>query len=1001
MLLAAFGLSMPQPTLSPYALRCQNLDQADAVQTASPVFSWKLRATREGLQDLSQSGYQVVVATSKKALEQGDLWDSGRVDSSQTYGVTFQGKPLRSGQRVWWKVRSWDQAGTMSAWSAPAEFGVGLLNKSDWSAQWIHGGKPQAVTDLLAESHWIWYPVPDLSHAPAGSHTFTQSFTVAAGGRATVFVTADNLFSFRLNGKEVIRSTDPEAWSQVKEADLTPYLIPGKNQIEVVATNATEGYAGLIAAIEVSDPAGSRIFHTDGSWLSDGQPAMVIGKNGVSPWNTIRKVQFVTAPAQYFRKPIQVAGKVARATAYVTALGIVDFEVNGQRVSEDLFTPGWTDYRIRTYYRAFDITRLVKSGKNELRAVLGQGWFAGYVGWAAQREHYGDTPMLKAQIEIEYADGRRETVATDESWEFSDGPIRDEHFLHGEKYDARVAPSHWKPALVGQWEASLEAFPGNPVRAYQVRTPKTVRALGGGRYLIDFGQNLSEYCRIQVQEPAGTVVALRHGERLDTQGNLYTQNLRLAQAVDTYTCRGGGVEVWNPRFTFHGFQYVEVSGLSTAPGPDTVQAVAISSATPETGSMETSDPMLNQLLSNCWWTQKMNFVDIPTDCPQRDERLGWTGDAQAYIQTAAYFSDVQAFFDKWLVTLDDAQGADGNYPKVAPVISHLDDGGPAWADAGVICPMEVYETYGDIALLRRHYPNMKRFVDFCEKRSKPDLLPPDKYHIYGDWLSINADTPNDVITTAYFAGSAGLVSRAAEALGNSGDAKKYRDLRDRVAAAFRNAFVLPDGKVKGDTQCGYVLALGFDLLTPGQAKAATERLVENIKSRGWHLSTGFVGTRDLMHVLTKIGRSDVAFRLLHNTSFPSWGFEIQHGATSIWERWDGWTPERGFQDVGMNSFAHYAYGAVAGWMFKTVGGISPLEPGYGKILIEPHIDPNLTFAKTRFESIRGPIVCEWIGTPAKGRLTVEIPPNAKATVRSPDGRVFEIGSGRRTIAYGF
>ncbi|MEZ5163821.1 MAG: alpha-L-rhamnosidase C-terminal domain-containing protein [Fimbriimonadaceae bacterium] len=423
--------------------------------------------------------------------------------------------------------------------------------------------------------------------------------------------------------------------------------------------------------------------------------------------------------------------------------------------------------------------------------------------------------------------------------------------------------------------------------------------------------------------------------------------------------------------------------------------IAISSATPEVGVMETSDPMLNQLLSNCWWTQKMNFVDIPTDCPQRDERLGWTGDAQAYVETTAYFSDVQAFFDKWLVTLDDAQREDGQYPQVAPVLKGLSDGGPAWSDAGVICPMEIYDAYGDKELLRRHYPNMKRFIEFCRARSKDSLLPPDNYHIFGDWLSINANTPKDVITTAYFAGSTELLAQAAEILGYEDDAKHYRDLHQQIRKVFQQAFLSADGKVSGDTQCGYVLAIGFDLLEPEQADFAAKHLVENIESRKWHLSTGFVGTRDIMHVLTKIGRSDVAFRLLHNTDYPSWGFPIQHGATSIWERWDGWMPEKGFQDVGMNSFAHYAYGAVAGWMFKTIGGISPLEAGYGKISIAPQIDPNLEFAKTTYDSVRGPIRTHWWKDGDSVRMTVEIPANITAVVVLPDGSGtrHEVGSG--------
>ncbi|MCB0826052.1 MAG: family 78 glycoside hydrolase catalytic domain [Armatimonadetes bacterium] len=886
-------------------------------------------------------------------------------------------------------MQSWDQDDEATGWSEPAYFAIGL-NQEDWQAQWIHGAKPISTPEPISDANWIWTKGGDPKNFHAGTHTFSREFTAILGDVARITLTADNLYTLIVNGAEIHKTSDPEAWNRVRTFDISSHIKEGRNRIEIIATNATPGYAGVIAAITVAN----QTYITDGSWSADGEAVQVLGKNGMEPWKKVLTYPFVTAPAQYFRTKFAPQKPIKRAVAYVTALGNVDFTINGERVSNDLFTPGWTDYRIRTYYRAFDVTDNLKSGENELGAVLGQGWFAGYVAWGAQREHWGDTPMFKAQVEVEYEDGSRETVATNATWQVSDGPILDEHFLHGEKYDARIKPSNWKAAQIGEYKTSLEAFTGNPVQEYAALPPKSVKKIGEKKYLIDFGQNLSGYTRIHVNEPAGTKITIRHGERLDAEGNLYTANLRLAQAIDQYICAGGD-ETWNPRFTFHGFQYVEVVGLSKKPTGETIQAIAISSATPEVGVMETSDQMLNQLLSNCWWTQKMNFVDVPTDCPQRDERLGWTGDAQAYVETAAYFSDVQAFFDKWLVTLDDAQREDGQYPQVAPVLKGLGDGGPAWSDAGVICPMEIYDAYGDKELLRRHYPNMKRFIEFCRARSKDSLLPLDNYHIFGDWLSINANTPKDVITTAYFAGSTELLAEAAEILGYEDDAKHYHDLHQRIRKAFQQSFVSADGKVSGDTQCGYVLAIGFDLLEPGQADLAAKHLIENIESRNWHLSTGFVGTRDIMHVLTKIGRSDVAFRLLHNTDYPSWGFPIQHGATSIWERWDGWMPEKGFQDVGMNSFAHYAYGAVAGWMFKTIGGISPLEAGYGKISIAPQIDPNLEFAKTTYDSVRGPIRTHWWRDGDSVRMTVEIPANTTAVVVLPDGSGtrHEVGSG--------
>jgi alpha-L-rhamnosidase len=518
-----------------------------------------------------------------------------------------------------------------------------------------------------------------------------------------------------------------------------------------------------------------------------------------------------------------------------------------------------------------------------------------------------------------------------------------------------------------------------------------------GVYILDLGQNFAGVVRLTVSGAPGQTITLRFAERLNPDGTLYTTNLRGARATDTYVCRGGGPEVWEPRFTFHGFQYVEVTGLRAAPTPDTITGLAVSSATPVVGRFDCSDPMLNRLHHNIYWTQRANFIDIPTDCPQRDERLGWTGDAQVYIRAATLNTDVQAFFTKWLVDLEDGQRADGQFPMVAPVKVAGNDGGPAWADAGAICPWTLYEVYNDRRLLRRHYPSMTRFIEFCRQRSTPDLLPPKQYHCFGDWLSIKADTPRDVIYTAYFAHSTKLTARAALVLGKKEDAAKYNALFDRIRAAFNRAYVGPDGRIKGDTQAGYVLALAFDLLDPDRQRLAARYLVEDIEKRGGHLSTGFIGTKDLMLVLARVGRNDVAYRLLHNDTFPSWGFSIRHGATSIWERWDGWTPDKGFQDPGMNSFAHYSFGAVYQWMVENIGGIRSAGPGYRKIVIAPKPGGKLTQANIVYDSIRGRIETAWTKGDGKFTLTVSIPANTTATVFVPAARAADVTEGGRPL----
>jgi alpha-L-rhamnosidase len=510
--------------------------------------------------------------------------------------------------------------------------------------------------------------------------------------------------------------------------------------------------------------------------------------------------------------------------------------------------------------------------------------------------------------------------------------------------------------------------------------------------VCDLGQNIAGFVRLALEGEPGQTLTLRHAERLNPDRTIYTTNLRGARATDTYVCRGGGIERWSPRFTFHGFQYVEITGLGRAPRPGELVGLAVTSDTPYVGTLETSEPALTRLMENIRWTQRMNFIDIPTDCPQRDERLGWTGDAQIYAHTATLNADVQAFFTKWLTDLLDAQRADGQLPMVAPLKVAGDDGGPAWADAGVIVPLVMYQAYGDRRLLERQYPSMKKFLDFCEQRSGEDCLPPEEFHCFGDWVSVGSNTPTVILYTAYFAHCAKLMERAATILGKADDARHYAELFERVKRAFNTAYVAADGQIHGDTQCVYALAIAFELVDGPLRDEAARRLVADIEAHGGHFTTGFVGTKDLLVALSKVGRVDVAYRLLLNRTYPSWLFSIEHGATSIWERWDGWTPEKGFQDPGMNSFAHYSFGSVAQWMFETLGGIRAEEPGFARVHLAPRPGGGLGHARTRYDSVRGPIEVAWRRAGEELELEVEVPPNVGATLVLPmEGEVLEGG----------
>jgi alpha-L-rhamnosidase len=1000
-------------------LRCEHKVDPLGIGTGAPVLDWRVEAEDARERGLAQSAWQILVASDAALLAsaRGDLWDSGEVRSASTTDIRYRGRPLAFGSVAHWKVRVRDQDGRMSDWSAPALFTVGPLENSDWKAQWIGWDAPRASSDHrlgLDGAHWIWAPGDDALHSPECERWFRGHFRVPAqhaAHTAALSVSVDNYCDVYLNGERLGGNADElDGWRHALRFDVASKLHADDNVIAIRAKNAALGAAGVIAklVIDAREPS-ELVVASDASWRASASApegwnaerfddahwpaARDLGAYGIEPWTNQVSSGLVLPPPRLLRKTFTIQKSVRRATVYASALGLYQLELDGARVGRDFFTPGWTDYEKRVYCQTYDVTSRVKAGVHALGATLADGWYSGYVGYGGRRDHYGDKTRFLAELVVEHDDGTRTVIGTDGSWRAATGPLAEADFLMGESYDARSEPAGWSTGAFDDhaWssvvvdasiQARVEAHPGVPVREIAELAPRSTREVAPDVYVMDLGQNIAGVARLRVRGERGRKITLRYAERVNDDGTIYTANLRGARATDTYVCKGGAEETWQPQFTFHGFQYIEVSGLGAAPEPGAILGVALSSDTPMVAEFETSDATVNKIYSNTWWTQRMNFIDVPTDCPQRDERLGWTGDAQTYIRTACFLSDAEAFYTKWLVDLEDAQRADGQFPMVAPLKVAGGDGGPAWADAGVVCPSAVFDVYDDRPLLESHYESMKRFVEFCEKRSV-DLLPPKEFHCFGDWVSLNAETPHEVIFEAYFAGSTRLLARSAATLGRAQDAARFAKLYEDIRGAFNRAYVDAHGRIQGDTQCDYVLALAFDLLDGERRDRAADRLVELIAERDWHLSTGFVGTRDLMLVLSKIGRTDVAYRLLHNKTFPSWGFEIENGATSIWERWDGWTTQKGFQDPGMNSFAHYAFGAVTQWMFETIGGIRALEPGFAKILIRPEPGGELTFARMRYDSIRGPIETRWKLSDGRLSLDVSIPPNTTAEVHVP------------------
>jgi len=743
-----------------------------------------------------------------------------------------------------------------------------------------------------------------------------------------------------------------------------------------------------------------------------------------------------TIPSPYLRKSFKLPAGVQSARLYITVLGLFEASINGKTIGEDVLVPGWTEYKKRVQYKVYDVGDQLHEGDNVLGAILGDGWAVGHLSWG-HRQQYIDGPRLMAQLEVTLADGSKVLVATDRTWKHQFGPILESDMQMGESYDARHELPGWNAAefddkrwlgveVFDDTGIALSATNGPSVRRMEtlkpVAPPTEQGHYMGKRYIFDLGQNMAGWVRFKGSAPAGTTITFRFAEVLNPDKSLYVTNLRSARATDYYTFKGEGVETWEPKFTFHGFRYVEVTGY---PGPitgDIVTGIVLYSEMAKTGDFACSEPLINQLQSNIVWGQKGNFLDVPTDCPQRDERLGWTGDIQVFSRTAAFNMDVAGFMSKWALDVADAQGPKGEVPAVVPNVLPLIDGGPAWADAAIICPWTMYQSYGDKRILEKSYATMVKFVDYLLETSEGYIRVPPGYKGFpgfGDWLSINANTPKELIGTAFLAYDANLMAQIASALGKVKDAAKYRNLFGEVKKAFAARYLAghpgtvageakpienPDNGPRGNlpvvdypvlpsevfntdafapSQTAYVLALYFDLLPEKlRAKAAAE-LVTDIERRDMHLSTGFVGASYLPYALSNHGQRDTAYALMNQKTWPSWLYAVTKGATTIWERWDGFTEENGFQDPGMNSFNHYAYGAIGSWLYNTTAGIEPSIPGYKHIRFQPQPGGGLTHAEAMHDSLYGRVSSKWQLQDGRFTLTVTVPPNTAGTVIIP------------------
>jgi len=718
-------------------------------------------------------------------------------------------------------------------------------------------------------------------------------------------------------------------------------------------------------------------------------------------------------PCVLFRKEITLAQKPVRARLYATALGVYSAQVNRVPADDTFLNPGFTSYNKEQLYQAYDVTDMLRAGQNQLDFLLTEGWYNSDFTFDRVRNQYGDRNALLFELHMEFADGTTQATASDASMQWSLSPVLYSHIYDGETYDATLEDASlrsWAAVdLLERPTTHLRGQSHEPVRRVEELRPIALFTTPQGGRVLDMGQNMVGFVRLRLSAKAGDRIALRYFEALDADGNAYFDNLRTAKQELNLVCRDDEM-VFEPHFTYAGFRYVHIKEFPGEPALDNFAGVVLSSDLKRTGHFDCSNPLVNQLQSNITWSQKDNFVDIPTDCPQRCERMGWTADAQIFLRTACFNQDCLQFFRKWLHSLRADQEASGAVPFVIP--NNLpEDWGPLqefpkqassiWGDAATITPWALYECYGDTRVLEESYDSMKAWVAYIHAVSE-DLIWRTGPHL-GDWLALDAyegsyrgATPDDLIATAYFAHSTEILAKTAAILGHADDATAYHALFAQIKAAFRKTF-LPNGTLTCDTQTGYIIPLVFRLLEGKEIETAANALVTHLSRHNDHLTTGFVGSPYICRALSENGHTDLAVKLLLHTDFPSWLYQVEKGATTIWEHWDGIKADGSFWSADMNSFNHYAYGSIGDWMYSTLGGIRALAPGYKRIAIKPHTHPAFEYVNCAFESVYGRIESNW--TMQNGRFTLEvlIPANTTAVVTLPDGRETEIGSGRYTF----
>ncbi len=1033
---------------SPMKLRVDDLANPLGLDHATPRFSWVLQDNGRGAK---QTAYQIQVSSKKDGS--ADVWDSGHVSSGQSVGVVYQGPTLTPSTRYYWKVMAWDKDGKEYPASETAWWETGLMSQENWRAKWI--GYQSIEESAVRKAGAAWVTTPDgaeLNGVKSAEQKVAYRFAFKvekATKHAYLYMTGQDVASAWVNGNEVATGAALPPWKQLPwkkyvKIDVSKQVKEGDNLLAIETTHyivnpngmATKETPAMSATLVMESADGAVTTYgsdTKGAWKTSLHPGNGWTSGGSEDASWKAAIAFTPGsgmdaglgnpwPAETvkaLRGEFAVQKAVTSARLYVTALGAYQAFLNGKRVGDDVLSPGWTDYRLRLKYQTYDVTGQVTQGNNVLAALVAPGWYSTPLQWFQQPNIYGAAPpSLRAQLRIQHADGSVEWVVSDEGWKAAPSSIVKAEIYDGETQDARLMQAGWNGVkfaapgwekvqvnddAVAKFDISGQDF--QPIRVERTLTPKAITEPKPGVFIVDMGQNFSGVEKLRLQGAAGTDVQVRTGEILNADGTLYTENLRTAKSTDHFILAGKGVEEFEPQFTFHGFRYMELTGLAKKPAPANITGVVFHTDAQFTAQLKTGSTMINSLWNNILWGQRSNFVGVPTDCPQRDERLGWTADAQVFWRTATYNMDLAAFSRKFTGDIRGTQVGSGEgtiakgalFGIFAPGINTTSaESGAGWSDAGVIIPWTSWVQTGDMRVLEENWEAMTKYLAAIEA-SNPDYLWKTNAGIpFGDWLSPEGPTQFPLVATASWAYDVTLMEQMATALGKKEEAAKYAELFKQIKTAFQKAFVHADGLVAGadkgpspfgvinnpdaqakgdDTQTGYVLALHMNLVEDSMRAAVAQKLVDKIEANHGLLGTGFLGTPYLLAVLTESGHQDLAYHLLLNTTYPSWGYLIDHGATTMWERWNG---DQMKSDPSMNSYNHYAYGAVADWIYRYAAGVDTtvMDAGFHTIALHPAFDAQLGSIDFTYPSPYGEIHSAWTVKGGTAEWLLTIPANA-------------------------